>query len=290
MYEKLFFLVATILSSYLLKAGGIFKEKEANTFINFVIYFALPLTVVESIRNLKSGKEVVEVVGFAWGVILFSFLLSALVGRVLKLPDKTFKSFVLVCSLGNTAFLGYPYAYAVFGDEGLRYAILYDQLGSFLAVITLGLFVSTGKFSLREVLTFPPFWGLVAGFLLIGREIPSYIDRFLEVSADSLIPVILFSLGLKLDLRGIRESITLGTLATGIKMVVVPLGVLLLLKALGLNQLHHRVILLESSMPAMVMSAVIAIKYGLDERLAVSAVMLGVFASFFTVPIILSYL
>ncbi len=290
MYEKLFFLVATILSSYLLKAGGIFKEKEANTFINFVIYFALPLTVVESIRNLKSGKEVVEVVGFAWGVILFSFLLSALVGRVLKLPDKTFKSFVLVCSLGNTAFLGYPYAYAVFGDEGLRYAILYDQLGSFLAVITLGLFVSTGKFSLREVLTFPPFWGLVAGFLLIGREIPSYIDRFLEVSADSLIPVILFSLGLKLDLRGIRESITLGTLATGIKMVVVPLGVLLLLKALGLNQLHHRVILLESSMPAMVMSAVIAIKYGLDERLAVSAVMLGVFASFFTVPVILSYL
>lgn len=286
-YERLFFLVAIILFSYALKRAKVFKEEDAKVFIDFVIYFSLPLTVVDSIKGLDSGRVALEVAGFAWSTMLFSSALALLVGKLLGLKGRTFRSFILVSTLGNTAFLGYPYAYALFGEEGLKYAILYDQLGSFLAVITLGLLVATGRFSLREILSFPPFWGLVLGFVLMGKELPPYAERLLQVASDSLIPVILFSLGLKLNLRGIKESIGLSTVSIGLKMVAVPLVLALLLKVLGLSQLHHKVVLLESSMPAMVMSAVLAIKYGLDAKLAVSAVTLGIFVSFLTVPLIL---
>ncbi len=290
MYEKLFFLLAIIAFSYFLKLRGIFKEEDSKAFIDYVIYFALPLTVFKSVRELGYGRDVSEVVIFAWGTILLSAVLSLGVGKLLKLKGGRLRAFILVSTFGNTAFMGYPFTYALFGEEGLRYAIIYDQLGSFLAVITLGLFVSVGRFSLREVLLFPPFWGILGGFLLSGIYLPDYVERFIDVSSRSLIPVILFSLGLKLNFRDMKSSVGLSFAVLGLKMIAVPLVLLSLLKLMGAQALHYKVILLESSMPPMVMAAVLAMRYSLDEKLAISSVMLGIFLSFLSVPAIISLL
>jgi predicted permease len=82
----------------------------------------------------------------------------------------------------------------------------------------------------------------------------------------------------------------MGLLVLVLKMLVVPLIVLTLLKFFEAQELHHRVVLLESSMPPMVMSAVLAVRYGLDEGLAIASVMLGILLSFITVPVIMALL
>ncbi len=289
MYDKVLFVAFIFLIAYILKIYGVFKEEHSKTFIDYVIYFSLPALVIQKIREVGVSGDSAGVVLIAWSIILISILISLFIGKFLKLEDKSMRAFVLVSSFGNTAFMGYPFTFAFFGDEGLRYAVLYDQLGSFLLVISLGFFVATGRFSIKEVLIFPPLLALIFGFLIKEVELHPVIHTFLDVSGKSLIPVVLFAIGLKFSPSHIFDSIKGASLALFIKMFLAPLIVFVFLKAFSFSSLNYKVAFLETAMPPMVMAGVLAIKYGLDEKLAVSAITLGIILSFFTVPFFLSF-
>jgi len=290
MYERVLFVALIFLLAYTLKLFRVFKEEDAGAFINYVIYFSLPALVFGKVREIELTGEAVGVVLSAWLIILASIALSFLVGKLLRMESKTLKAFVLVSSFGNTAFMGYPFAFALFGDEGLRFAVLYDQLGSFLLVVSVGFLIATGRFSLKEVLLFPPFVALVFALLSRSLEVPLFLSMFVDISGKSLIPVVLFALGLKFSPRHLLDSMGNAFLTVSLKMLIVPLLVLIGLKTLGLDTLNYRVVLLESTMPPMVMAGVLAIKYGLDDKLAISSITLGLILSFFTVPIFLNLL
>ena len=287
MHERVLFVALIFLLAYALKLLRVFREEDTGAFINYVIYFSLPALVFGKVREVELTADAVGVVLSAWLVILSSLLISFIVGRLLQMESGTLKAFVLVSSFGNTAFMGYPFTFALFGDEGLRYAVLYDQLGSFLLVVSVGFLIATGRFSLREVILFPPFVALVLALLSRPLELPAFLSVFIDTSGKSLIPVVLFSLGLKFSPKHLLDSIKNALLTVSLKMLLVPLLVLIGLKTFGLDTLNYRVVLLESAMPPMVMAGVLAIKYGLDERLAVSAITLGILLSFFTVPLFL---
>jgi predicted permease len=49
----------------------------------------------------------------------------------------------LNCRAGNTSFLGFPIIEALYGQEGMKTAILVDQPGTFVVLSTLGIIVAT---------------------------------------------------------------------------------------------------------------------------------------------------
>lgn len=287
LYARLSFVILIIGFAYLLKRFKVFTEKDSQIFVNYVIYFALPLTIVKNFSTLEFSKSLIYIPVFAWISIILGLLISYSLGKLLSLPENSLKTFMLVSSFGNTAFLGYPFSYALFGEEGLTYAIIFDQLGSFTLVITVGLFVAIGRFSLRELITFPPFIALSLSFLFRNFPIPDFLNYFLQVSSASLIPVILFSLGLRFEPIKAFSSPKVLLLALLIKMFLVLLIILIILKFFSLEGVLYEVILLESGMPPMVFAGVLALKYGLDFRLAFSTITLGIPLSFLTIPLFL---
>jgi len=289
-FEKTAFILLTILSAYLLKRTKAFAEKDAQVFINFVLYFALPATVFKTFKEVSLSKELVFIPLLAWAVIGLSALSAYFIGKALSLGQKSFRSFLLVSTFGNTAFLGYPYAYALFGEEGLTYAVLYDQLGSFTAVVSFGFWMATGSAQIKTLLTFPPFLALVGALFLRNFPFPPFVDFFLKEVSASLIPVILFSLGLRLRPSSLKTNKKALVAALFVKMFLSPLYALLLGKLLGLEGLPYEVALVESAMPPMVFAGVLAVRYRLDEELAFSAILWGLFLSFITVPLWLSLL
>jgi len=287
MHERVLFVALILLIAYLLKLSGVFRQEHSRVFIDYVLYFSLPALVIQKIREVPTTSDALGVVVVAWFSIALSLILAFLLGRALGFEGKSLRALLLVSSFGNTAFLGYPFTFALFGDEGLGYAVLYDQLGSFLLVVSLGFFIATGRFSLREVITFPPFLALVVGLLSRGIELPEVLNTFLEIAGKSLIPTVLFAIGIRFSPSYIPMSAKGTALALGIKMLLVPLILLYLLKFLGLEGLPYEVALLETSMPPMVMAGVLAMKFGLDEGLALSAITLGILLSFLTVPLLM---
>lgn len=290
MLEKLLFVLFIFTSALLLKGLGVFKEEDTDIFVKYVIYFSLPALVFEKVRETELRSDALGVIAGAWFAILFGIALSMAVGKLLGLPSKSFRAFVLVSSFGNTAFMGYPFSFAFFGEEGLRFAVFYDQLGSFTLVITLGLLIASGKTDIRELVTFPPFISLCAGFLLKDVALPAAVETFVEVVGSSLVPVVMFAVGLKFSPSYIRDGSLPVMAALTLKMVAVPLSVLGFAKVFGLQGVAYRVVLLESAMPPMVMAGILVMKYKLDERLAVNAISLGIPIAFLTVPLLLEFL
>ena len=290
MWEKLLFVLFIFTSALLLKGLGVFKEEDTDTFVKYVIYFSLPALVFEKVREIDLRSDALGVVAGAWFAILFGIVISSVVGKLLELPSKSLRAFVLISSFGNTAFIGYPFSFAFFGDEGLKFAVLYDQLGSFMLVITLGLFIASGKTDIKELVTFPPFISLCAGFLLRDVTLPVAVETFVEVVGSSLVPVVMFAVGLKFSPSYVRDGSLPVLMALILKMVAVPLSVMGFAKVFGLQGTAYRIVLLESAMPPMVMAGILVMRYKLDERLAVNAISLGIPTAFLTVPLFLEFL
>ncbi len=74
-------------------------------------------------------------------------------------------------------------------------------------------------------------------------------------------------------------------------MLIVPIIILFTFKYFhGVDQTWVKVTLIEVAMPPMTMAAVLAIKGGLDEKIAINSLVLGVIVSLFTITLFTSYL
>jgi predicted permease len=281
--------VLPIIGGKLLKRFGVFREEQEKVLINYVMHFSLPILAFKAGHQIKFGVEVIKVSFLAWVSIVLCMSVAYIIARLYKLSNKDLRTFLLVSSFGNTAFLGYPYAFSYFGQEGLQIAIIYDNLGSFLMVSFLGVMVASGKPDLKEVLLFPPFLGLVLGFVLRGIPLHPSLDKALDFVALSTLPVVLFALGLSISLSGIRDNLKLSFLAILIKVSVSIFAVSLVGRFMELSPVAFKVSLLESAMPPMMFSAVLALRYNLNPNLAFASVGLGMVLSFFYVPFVVKY-
>jgi predicted permease len=281
--------VLPIIGGKLLKHFGVFQKEQEKVLINYVMYFALPILAFKKGHQIKLGLEVIKISSLAWASIVLCMSVAYIIAQLFRLSNKDLRTFLLVSSFGNTAFLGYPYAFSYFGQEGLQIAIIYDNLGSFLMVSFLGVIVASGKPDLKEVLLFPPFLGLVLGFVLRGIPLHPSLEEALDFVAHSTLPVILFALGLSINLSGIRDHLKLSLLAILIKVSVSVLAVYLVGRFMELSPIAFKVSLLESAMPPMMFSAVLALRYNLNPNLAFASVGLGMILSFLYVPLVVKY-
>ncbi|NPA58172.1 MAG: AEC family transporter [Aquificae bacterium] len=294
MIENLFSVVLFFSLGYLARKKGIFDKEGADTLIRFIIYFAFPSLVVYNVYHLQIKPSFFFVILAGWLVVIFSILISFLAGKVLGLDRKSLASFVMMSSFGNTSFLGFPFQMALLGEEGLRYAVVFDQLASFLPVSLLSPFIlaygrGEGGFSidLKKVITFPPFVAVVFAFVVKQFYVPDFVLEGLKTLGMTVIPLALFSVGINLQFSRVRERLRDISAVIFIKMIFVPLVFLGVLAVLGVEMdTAWRSALIEVAMPPMVLASIFVIGAGLDRELAVSSVGVGILVSFITVPFI----
>ena len=76
-----------------------------------------------------------------------------------------------------------------------------------------------------------------------------------------------------------------------LKMIIVPIIILIGFKYFyGIDQTWVKVTIIEVAMPPMTMATVLAIKGGLDEKVAINSLVLGVLLSLVTITLFTSYL
>ena len=269
--------------------------------INWVIInLALPSVVLRTVPDLELGGAALVPVAVAWSMVALGALAVLALSARAGWSRSVTGALLLVVPLGNTSFLGFPAVEALLGAEALPSAILYDQLGTFLALTTYGAVVAArygttgnagteGGSALRRVVlrvaVFPPFVALVAGFAARGVEIPPVVDDALRLLAMTLTPLAMVSIGLRLAGRRLRWPS--GPVAAGLvlRLVVMPGVVLGAAAVLGGSGVAWDAAVLESAMPSMVTAGIVATSAGLDEDTVTSLVGLGLVASLLTLPI-----
>ena len=134
--ENFVITITFLLIGMTVKRIPVFPDETGNVLNLFVIYISLPALVLLKIPELVFSKNLLVPAFMPWVMLLFSCALILILSRLLKWARATTGCLLLLIPLGNTSFLGIPMVKAFFGDNAIPYALLYDQLGSFLALAT----------------------------------------------------------------------------------------------------------------------------------------------------------
>jgi len=293
--ENVIHIISYLVIGMGLRRTGKFPEETPAVLNLYVIYVCLPALTLLKVPGLEFSSALLAPVAMPWFMLAVSAVLVLAVSRWAGWDEETAGALLLLVPMGNTSFLGIPMVRAFFGEAGVPYAVLYDQLGSFLILSTYGavvLAVHGGGERPRlaavagRIVTFPPFIALVAAFVLPLGMAPPAVRAVLGRLADTLVPVVMIAVGFQLRPR--LSSAVLRPLGAGLgmKLVVAPLIALAACRLLGGRHLAAQVAVFEAGMPPMVSAGALALMAGLAPELSAALVGVGIPASFLTLSLL----
>lgn len=258
-----------------------------------VIYLCLPSLALLYIPKIKLGTHLLFPVSVTWIGFIISILFFSFLGWKFSWSKKLIGCLILTAGFGNTSFLGFPIIQALYGEEGLKTAILVDQPGTFVALTTFGVAVATlyssGNTNLfnivRKIIFFPPFIAFLAAcFMNLFQLVFNPNIEFALLKAGSLMtPLAMLSVGLQLHYNQKSKHWKFLRLGLFYKLVLTP-AIIYFLYVVIFDQ-HSKMIhvsIMEAAMAPMISSSIIAASHGLKPKLCSMMVGFGIPISFLT--------
>jgi predicted permease len=279
--------------------GGLDRNRVRHVLSTAVLNVFLPALAFGLVVSARAISFVsIPLAGGA--VVILSTVAGFVVYKLLpgfrNIPGPTFGVMILAAAYGNVTYLGLPVITEMFGAEYGYVAILYDLLASTPLLLTAGVFISarygSGKTvsfieSLKRVVMLPPLWAVVAGIAvrLSGTAVPQLVLDTVGLMGRAVIPIMTFTVGLALDFRDVKR-LPVAIPALAIKLFLAPVLAWWIGLRLGIAGNALRAVIIEGSMPVMVLSLVIADELDLDVPIAAACIAVSTVALFFTMPVI----
>ena len=297
--ENFILIVLAIAMGYLFNRLRLFPEEAAAVLNKFVIFISLPAMILLQIPKLTLSMDILIPVVIAWTVMTLTAILTLFISNKFHFSKEVTGALMLVAVLTNSSFLGIPIINAYLGDKALPFILVYDQIGTFLALATYGTFVAAYYSNKSEInmqtmavkiLTFPPFVSLIIALFFIGIPFPDAISKVLASLANTIVPLALVAVGLQLQLKLPGHEIQPFAIALFIKLIIAPLIALAIVSLAGWTNLAASVSVMEAGMAPMVTAGAMASLSGLAPRLSSAIVGYGILISFFTTAVLVKLL
>lgn len=268
---------------------GHFSEINPRTISQTILYLFSPCLIFTLLTtNNVSNSLLIQILGFTLVLVLILGGITWLIARLLRLEPKTQSSMLLATMFANSGNFGLPVVLFAFGESGLRIGSIFFVTYMVLAY-TIGVLVaSMGSMSflkaIGNLLKLPLLYAVVLAVLTMsfGWEVPTPLERTINLLGDATIPCMLVLLGLQLktvSLRGILFPI--GAMSV-LRLVASPLISFLLLPLFGFNPLASQTIALQSGMPTAVITTMLATEYDADPAFSSACVFITTILSPFT--------
>lgn len=286
--KEIVYLALLLLIGQLLKTQKNHLGDLSNGLNNFIIYVSLPALILLNIPKIEFDASLIWLIIIPWLIVPISVLFALWITRDGSRELKY--AMMILLPLGNTSFVGIPLVRAILGEEAVRYAMVYDLLGSFLILSIYGTFM-VAKYEaknsdlnsiLKKIVTFPPFIFIIIS-LVIG-ELPNSIKPYVKTLADTLVPLALISVGYTLRIKSdYKKGIVLK--AIFFKLIASPFIAILILYFFE-SGLIAQVAVLESAMGFMISGGILILRAGMAKELISLLVGLSILFSLISVPII----
>ncbi len=297
--ENFILIVLALGIGYGLNRLRLFPEESANILNKFVIFISLPAMILLQIPKLTLSMDILIPVIIAWAVMTVTAILTLFISNRLHFSKEVTGALMLVAVLTNSSFLGIPVINAYLGDEAMPFILVYDQMGTFLALATYGIFVAAyysnkSEINVRimavKILTFPPFVSLIIALFFIGTPFPDVISKVLLMLGNTIVPIALVAVGLQLQLKLPGHEIQPFAIALFIKLMIAPLIALAIVVMAGWTNLAASVSVMEAGMAPMITAGAMASLSGLAPRLSSAIVGYGILLSFFSTALLFKLL
>ena len=213
-------------------------------------------------------------------VITFTLIMIALgylAGRLLGWSPQEIKALMLSIAFTNSGNMGLSIILFTFGEDGFALGATYfvatnltaNTLAAFIAAHGRG---SLGR-TLLQVLKLPGIYAFALALLLrpLG-ELPAIVMRPVSLIAQAQIPVMLMMLGVQLAQTRLGSRLKDVSVGVILRLIGGAAVAFVLAPFMGLTGLARQVAIAQSSTPAAVSSALMAIEFGADaDYVAVSS-------------------
>ena len=193
----------------------------------------------------------------------------------------------------NCGFMGIPLVSALFGADGVFYVTAYITVFNVL-VWTHGVILMTGKQDFKSFLTAlrsPCIVAVVVGlFCYLARiRFPAVILEPLTAIADMNTPLAMLVAGVSIagsDIRALLMKVQIYYVCA-IRLLVIPVAVLLVLKAFRLDDMVTTVVVLATSCPTATTGTLFALKFHRNSGYASEIFGLATASSIVTIPVMM---
>ncbi len=219
-------------------------------------------------------------------VVLGSGLLTWPLARLLGYRVRTFVPPMMFSNSGN---MGLPLMLFAFGEKALPAAVVLFMVENLLH-FSVGTRMVNSRASLLGLFKVPILIASLVGlvFSLTGSSLPVALARPIEMVGQIAIPLMLFSLGVRLtsiDFRDWRMGLV-GAIACPLSGILIAL---VLQPLLSLETLQFQLLLLFGALPPAVLNFIVAERYGQEPHRVASIVMLGNLGSLVVIPLTLAF-
>lgn len=294
--DNFFLILAYLAIGALLRRVPAMPENSGIALNMYVLYVALPALILKNVPQLQFSAELLIPAITPWMLLLAVVATVLLLSRWFNWSREVTGALLIVLPLGNTSFLGFPMTEALFGSAAMPYAVVYDQLGSFIALASYVTIIAalyspnaakpTVKGMLVKISTFPSFIALAAGLLLRGSEYPPFTQQLINSLSATLVPVVMVAVGFALTIRFSKQELSPLISALGIKLLLMPALAAALWFSLGQRGVAVDVSIFQAAMPPMISAGAIAIMAGLAPRLVSGIIGLGILLGLLTLPVV----
>ena len=243
-----------------------------------------------------SGSQSLRVVAFCVLLTIAIGIAARVTSMPLRLDRTTLSSFLLVAMFSNSGNYALPVVLFAFGKEALAFASVYFVTSAIL-IYTAGILVAaSGHGSVRTALTrlfrVPAVYAVVAAVIVLatGAAVPVAVMRPIRLLSDAAIPVMLLVLGMQLERATTPKHPMAVAAAVVLSLVVAPVIAFGLTAVLGLAGPARQAAIIEASMPAAVITTVLALEFDLDASFATSVVFFTTLLSPITLVVLIAYL
>ena len=267
------------------------------TLSHLTFYILSPsLVFISLVESNIAGGEVAQIAVFVVTLTLLMGVLALAVARLLRLSARQTSGFLLAAMFVNAGNYGLGVNRLAFGAEVETRAVLYFVTSSVL-VYTFGVLIAKGfaggwRGAIRQLLALPHIYALSAALIIRAAQwqVPQPILDGLSFPAQAAIPLMLLLLGAQLVHAEVGLYWRPALAATGLSLIIAPLVAFGLSSLLGLATQTRQAVVLEASMPAAVITTLIATEFQAEPKLVTGAVVLSTLISPITLSVVIALL
>jgi hypothetical protein len=301
-YTQLGILFSLMFIGYILGKIEILKEESIKSFTSFIVKIAMPMLIVDGMLIPFTPDKIQLVFTtllLSIGVYIVTYFFGRLVTPLLtKSPDRA--SVYLFCIMfSNVGFMGYPVLKAIFGEEAIFIASIYNITFNVL-LYTLGVYIIQGKSNekmsltrnLRKIFLNPGTLASIIGLFLFFTRIalPSFMLGTIKSLGSTCTPLAMITIGAMLSSISAKEVFKNKEvyLLTMLRLVVIPGLVLLIFKYILQvdTMLLIGIPVVVAGMPVATNAAMMIKEYGKDSKLASQCILFTTIVSGITIPLL----
>ncbi|MBO4927003.1 MAG: AEC family transporter [Clostridiales bacterium] len=280
---------------FVLRKGGIIDEKMQKGLSDILLLAILPFSILAS-ANYEKTPEVENGMLATLVAALIYYLISLIAMRLLsrKLPfeEKEKRVFVTMTVFANTGFVGFPLMSALYGNQGLLLAVVFN-LSYNLFMYTYGIHLLSGKTgSIVSILSNPVNIASVTAIVIFISpfRFPSYVSEPVDLIGSMTVPLSMIIIGSNLAAMPFLKVISdpKSYLISFVRLILLPAlvmgGMYIAFQSLSIAAATAAVVVLMCTLPCGSMNVILSEKYDCAPEFAARATVQSMLLCMATLP------